>query len=80
MNSLEFTTKIEHGVINLPKDCDQYDNSVARVKVTLEETPEERRARKKRLVEAFRALQEADVFRGIKDPSEWQRRLRDEWE
>lgn len=80
MNSLEFTTKIEHGVINLPKDCDQYDNSVARVKVTLEDTPEERRARKKRLLEAFLAIQKTNIFHDIKDPSEWQRRLRDEWE
>ncbi|MFN0278175.1 MAG: hypothetical protein ACKVRN_06175 [Pyrinomonadaceae bacterium] len=80
MNSLEFTTRIEHGVITLPKDCDEYDNSVARVKVTLEETPKERQARKERLFEAFRALQAADIFRDIKDPSDWQRRLRDEWE
>lgn len=36
MNSLEFTTKIEHGVIHLPKEFEVYDNAVAHVTVTLE--------------------------------------------
>ena len=36
MNSLEFTTKIEHGVIHLPKEFEDYENAVTQVTVTLE--------------------------------------------
>ena len=39
LNSLEFTTKIEHGVINLPKEFEDYENAIAHVTITLE-TPE----------------------------------------
>ncbi len=52
MNSLEFTTKIEHGVIHLPKEFEDYDNAVARVTVTLD-TPEYKKAMKDRLFAAF---------------------------
>ncbi|MEQ1604417.1 MAG: hypothetical protein ABL999_06065 [Pyrinomonadaceae bacterium] len=79
MNSLEFTTKIEHGVIHLPKEHQEFDNEVARVVVTVESI-EEKLAKKERLFAALRKVQEADVFRNIEDPSEWQRKLRDEWE
>jgi len=79
MNSLEFTTKIEHGVIHLPKEFEEYENAVARVKVTLE-TPEDKKARKDRLFAAFEKLAEANPFADIENPVEWQRKLRDEWE
>jgi hypothetical protein len=36
MNSLEFTAKIEHGVIHLPKEFEEYENAVARVTVEIE--------------------------------------------
>ena len=79
MNSLEFTTKIEHGVIHLPKEFEEYENAVAHVKVTLE-TPEDKQAKKDRLFAALEKLAEANPFAGIKNPVEWQRKLRDEWE
>ena len=40
MNSLEFTTTIEHGVIHLPKEFEEYENAVAHVIVTLERSDE----------------------------------------
>ena len=80
MNSLEFTTTIENGVIHLPKDHEQLDNSVAHVVVTVEAGPQEIRARKERLLAAMKEMQKADIFRDIKDPVEWQRKLRDERE
>jgi len=79
MNSLEFTTKIEHGVIHLPKEFEEYENAVARVKVTLE-TTEDKQAKKDRLFAAFEKLAEANPFADIENPVEWQRKLRDEWE
>ena len=47
MNSLEFTTKIEDGVIHLPKEFEQYENAVAHVTITLE-TPEDKKAKKEK--------------------------------
>lgn len=79
MNSLEFTTKIEHGVIHLPKEFEEYENVVAHVTVTLE-TPEDKKARKDRLFAAFKKAQEANLFAEIEDPVKWQKELRDEWD
>lgn len=79
MNSLEFTTKIEHGVIHLPKDYEGIDDSVAHVVVTVQ-SDEEKFVRKQRMFAAWRKLQEVGAFKDIDDPSEWQRKLRDEWE
>jgi hypothetical protein len=79
MNSLEFTTKIEHGVIHLPKEFEEYENAVARVTVTFE-TTEDKQAKKDKLFAAFEKLAEANPFAGIENPVEWQRKLRDEWE
>jgi hypothetical protein len=36
--------------------------------------------RKEKLIEAFKKAQEANIFREIDDPVEWQRKLRDEWD
>jgi len=79
MNSLEFTTKIDHGVIHLPKEYEEFDNSLARVVVTVESN-DDKLAKKERLFAAIKKMQEADIFRDIEDPVEWQRKLRDEWD
>jgi predicted nucleic acid-binding Zn-ribbon protein len=79
MSLLEFTTKIEHGVIHLPKDFEEYDNAVARVTVTLE-TTDEKKAKKDRLFAAIKKAQEAKLFADIDDPVAWQRKMRDEWD
>ncbi len=79
MNSLEFTTKIEQGVIHLPKEYEEYQNSVARVVITLE-TPEDKATKKEKLFAVFKKMQKADVFRDIENPVEWQRNLRNEWD
>jgi Xaa-Pro aminopeptidase len=79
MNSLEFTAKIERGVIHLPKEFEDYDNGVAHVTVTLENT-DEIKAKKDRLFAAIKKAQQANLFSDIDDPVAWQRKLRDEWE
>ena len=56
MDSLEFTTKIEHGVIHLPKEFEEYENAVARVTVTLE-TLEGKKATKENLLTTFKKIQ-----------------------
>lgn len=82
MNSVEFTTKIEHGVIRLPKEFADYENSVARVVITLDAPDEEREIKEKKdkLFVAFKKAQEANLFQDIENPVEWQRKLRDEWD
>lgn len=79
MDSLEFTAKIEHGVIHLPKEFEDYENATARVSITLESS-EDKKAKKDRLFAAFKKLAEANTFAEIENPVEWQRKLRDEWE
>ena len=79
MDSLEFTTKIERGVIHLPKEFEEYENASAHVSITLE-TPEDKKAKKERLFAAFKKLAETNAFADIENPVEWQRKLRDEWE
>jgi ABC-type thiamine transport system substrate-binding protein len=79
MRSVKFKAKIENGTIRLPKNLREFDNCEADVVVQVE-TSDNTAARKERLLAAFKKLQEADVFRNIKDPVEWQRKLRDEWE
>lgn len=79
MNSLEFTTRIEHGVIHLPKEFEDYENSVAHVVVTIE-APEKWQEKKERLIAAFRKAQQAKLFQDIEDPVAWQRELRNEWD
>lgn len=79
MNSLEFTTTIEHGVIHLPKEFEEYENAVAHVTITLE-NPDEIQAKKDRLFAAFKKAQKAKLFSEIEDPVAWQRKLRDEWD
>ncbi len=79
MNSLEFTAKIEHGVIHLPKEFEDYENTLAHVIITLE-TPEEKKTKKENLLKAFKKAQKANLFAEIEDPTEWQRKLRDEWD
>ena len=53
MSLLEFTTKIEHGVIHLPKEFEDYENAVAHVTITLE-TPEDKKIKKENLLKAFK--------------------------
>lgn len=79
MNSVEFTTKIEHGVIHLPKELADYENAVARVVITLD-APDEKKAKKDRLFAVLKKMQQANMFQDIENPVEWQRKLRDEWD
>jgi hypothetical protein len=77
MNSLEFTTKIEHGVIHLPKEFEDYDNAVAHVTVTLEVNET---SQKEKLAALFAKMRGVKMFENIENPTEWQKKLRDEWD
>lgn len=79
MSLIEFTTKIEHGVIHLPKEFEDYENAIAHVTVTIE-TTDEKKAKKEKLFAVLEKMQKSNMFQDIENPVEWQRKLRDEWE
>lgn len=60
MNPLEFTTKIEHCVIHLPKEFEEYENSIAHVVITLE-THEEKKIKKENLLAVLKNAESRNV-------------------
>ena len=75
MKTLEFFTKIKNGMIKIPdKHNDIKDNEV---KVILHW--EETHYQKKNILSALSKIQKKNIFREIKDPSDWQRTIRNEW-
>ena len=79
MNALEFSTKIEGGLIQLPKQYEAYDNTFVRI-IVLIEPPLESVSKKEKLLATFKKLQQTSVFDSIENPVTWQKQLRDEWE
>jgi hypothetical protein len=79
MDALEFTTQIEQGVIHLPKEYNQYDNTTARV-IVLFDKPQSYKTQKEKLSMAFQTMKGKDMFQKIENPRTWQKQLRDEWE
>ena len=79
MNALEFSTKIEQGLIHLPKQYHDYDNAYVRILVLIE-TPASHSTKKQNLLEAFKKVQNRKMFASIENPMLWQKKLRDEWE
>ena len=80
MNALEFSTKIEHGTIQLPKRYEEeYENAFARV-IVLVEKPDDFLNKKNKLRLAFQKMKDVKMFEKIENPVEWQKQLRNEWE
>lgn len=79
MNALEFSTKIEQGLIHLPEQYHAYDNAYVRILVLIE-TPPFQTSQRQKLLESFKKVQERKIFATIENPILWQKKLRDEWE
>lgn len=79
MEALEFSTKIERGIIQLPKQFEEYDNAFVRI-IILSDKPRNFSQKKEKLKRILNEMQETDVFRHISNPVDWQKKLRDEWE
>ncbi len=77
MNTVEFTTTIEHGIIHLPKEFEDYNNAVAHVSVTLDTNET---SQKEKLAALFAKMRGVKMFENIENPTEWQKKLRDEWD
>ncbi len=79
MNALEFSTKIEQGLIHLPEQFQEFNNTYARIIVLLE-TPDAHVVKKEKLIATFKKMQHLKMFSSIENPVLWQKKLRDEWE
>ncbi len=79
MQALEFSTRIEGGVIRLPKEYEGYDNAYARV-IILTTNSLETVSKKDRLREVMLRMGENDIFKKIDDPLAWQKKMRNDWE
>ena len=79
MDAIEFSGKIEKGLIRLPKRYAGYDNSQVRV-IVLIDAPEISPSKKERLRLALRKMESIKMFSKIEDPVIWQKGLRNEWE
>lgn len=80
MNALEFSTKIEKGLIKIPHEYKELDNSFVRI-IILSDSDAliETSSKKERLKMAFKNLQKVKSLSDIENPSDWQKALRDEW-
>ncbi len=78
MNALEFSSKIEHGSIKIPKKYEEeYENAFARV-IVLVEKPDDFLNKKNKLRLAFQKMKDVKMFEQIENPVEWQKQLRNE--
>ena len=79
MTALEFSTKIEHGAIKIPKKYgDTFENTYARVIVLTEKKSDDTLKGKFRA--ALEAMKNVKMFQNIEDPTSWQKQLRNEWD
>lgn len=79
MNALEFSGKIEQGIIRLPKQYEAYDNTYARI-IILVEQPPQLLEKKEKLRLIFKKMEQIRMFSNINDPVEWQKQIRNEWD
>lgn len=80
MNAIEFSAVIEKGNIKLPKKLgNSYNHVSARVILLFDET-ENKPSQKEALRAAFDDLKKVNAFNTVDNPTEWQKKLRDEWE
>ena len=80
MNALEFSTTIEHGVIRLPKQYEEYDRIEARIIVLIDKPMSSVYSSKEKLRITFKKMEGVEMFKQIEHPTAWQKQLRDEWE
>ncbi len=79
MNALEFSTKIEQGLIHLPKQFEEFNNTYVRI-IVLVDTPPTQLSKKEKLLATFKKMKSHSMFASIENPVQWQKQLRDEWE
>lgn len=79
MQAFEFSTTIANGVIQLPDSFKEIDNAKVRV-ILLTEKREKTKTQKQNLQAIFAKMKGVEMFKEIKNPTAWQKQIRDEWE
>lgn len=79
MDAIEFSGKIEKGLIRLPKQFEGYDNSQVRV-IVLIDAPKSVASKKESFRNALKKMEKVNMFSKIQDPVVWQKEMRNEWE
>lgn len=80
MNAIEFSAVIEKGNIKLPKNLGNSYNHVSARVILLFDEKENKPSQKEALRAAFDDLNKVNAFSTVDNPTEWQKKLRDEWE
>lgn len=75
MEALEFSSKIEHGIIRLPQQFEAYENAVVRI-IILAEKPQISLSKKEKLRLVMEKMEMVDIFDTISKPVEWQKKIR----
>lgn len=82
MKTIEFETSIENGIIFLPPKYKNIKFKNTKITLSLLEDLEDsikNIEKKEKLLVAFKELQEANPFKEIINPINWQKQQRDEW-
>lgn len=78
MKAVEFNSYISEGLIKIPLDYSLYNNR--KVKIIMLFPEEERNYDKEELLSAFENARKLNVFSKVDNSTEWQKKIRDEWE
>lgn len=79
MNAVEFSGKIENGLIVVPKEFQDFESDAVRV-ILLFEKRDIVKSKKENLKEVFNKMKSEKMFSTIDEPVLWQKTMRDEWE
>lgn len=80
MEALEFSAKIEDGLIRLPKQFQEYQNAFVRIIILTENPVNHILSKKEKLKAIMLKMGEKNIFNKIPDAKEWQRTIRNEWD
>ena len=79
MQAIEFFTRIENGILQLPLELAQYNNVLLRITV-LPQPLSDLQLKKAKLRAIMLKMGEKKLFSQIPDGVKWQKQLRNEWE
>lgn len=80
MRAIEFRAKIKNGMIQIPEKYRKLVDQLARIIILTEENDSTEPVQDADDIQSvLDKLRAKKVFRDIKDPSAWQRSIRDEW-
>lgn len=80
LNYIEFDTTIENNNIVIPNYLKNLDNKKVKIRMQIVDNESKQKKSNQKILEQLSEIIKLNVFSGIEDPLEWQRKIRDEWE